>query len=366
MKANILILPGDGIGPEVTAQAVRLIEAINPLTDTDFVMSYALVGGAAIDAEGRPLPVATLAAAKATDAVLLGAVGGEKWDNLPTAQRPERGLLGLRSELELFANLRPAILYPALVSASSLKPEIVSGLDILIVRELTGGIYFGEPRGVEIHEGVRRGFNTYIYSEPEIERIARAAFDLARQRQRRVCSVDKANVLEATAFWREVVIRIGQDYPEVELSHMYVDNAAMQLVRAPKQFDVIVTGNMFGDILSDVAAMLTGSLGMLPSASLAATSKGMYEPVHGSAPDIAGQDMANPLATILSLAMMMRYTFSESGIADALEQAVGAVLSQGLRTGDLIPVAARHDYQVLGTTAMGDAVLAAFAAVTGQ
>lgn len=362
MKAEILILPGDGIGPEVTAQAVRLMKAIGALTNIEFTMSHALIGGAAIDAEGNPLPVATLAAAKAADAVLLGAVGGEKWDHLPTAQRPERGLLGLRSELELFANLRPAMLYPELASASSLKPEVVSGLDILIVRELTGGIYFGEPRGVKVHEGIKQGFNTYVYSEPEIERVARAAFDLARQRQRRVCSVDKANVLEVTAFWREVVIRVGQDYPEVELSHMYVDNAAMQLVRAPKQFDVIVTGNMFGDILSDVAAMLTGSLGMLPSASLAATGKGMYEPVHGSAPDIAGQDIANPLATILSLAMMMRYTFSRSDIADALEQVVGTVLAQGLRTHDLMPVAAQHDYQALGTIAMGTAVLEAFTA----
>lgn len=361
MTHKILVLPGDGIGPEVVFQATRLLDSIGALTDADFETENALIGGAAIDATGSPLPEATLAAAKDADAVLLGAVGGEQWDHLPTTQRPERGLLGMRSGLSLFANLRPAILYAELASASSLKPEVVADLDILIVRELTGGIYFGQPRGIEGTGDARRGFNTYVYSAPEIKRIARVAFDLAQQRNGRLCSVDKANVLEVTALWREVLTEVASDYPKVQLSHMYVDNAAMQLVRTPKQFDVIVTGNMFGDILSDVAAMLTGSLGMLPSASLAASGKGMYEPVHGSAPDIAGQDIANPLAAILSLAMMMRYSFQESSVADAIEKAVGDVLALGLRTRDILPTDDLTDnFKVLGTAAMGDAVLTAF------
>lgn len=357
MAYDILILPGDGIGPEVIAQAVRLIETIDLLPNLSFNMEEALVGGAAIDATGSPLPAATLAAAKAADAVLLGAVGGEKWDALPMAERPEKGLLGLRSELALFANLRPAILYAELASASSLKQEVVAGLDILIVRELTGGIYFGEPRGIEGSGKNRRGFNTYVYSLEEIDRIARVAFDLARKRNSRLCSVDKANVLEVTALWREVLSEIGKEYPDVQLSHLYVDNAAMQLVRAPKQFDVIVTGNMFGDILSDTAAMLTGSLGMLPSASLAASGKGMYEPVHGSAPDIANQGIANPLATILSVAMMLRYTFAEAEVADAIEAAVGDVLQQGLRTKDILPSSLAAPIKEIGTAAMADALL---------
>lgn len=321
-----------------------------------FEFSKALVGGAALDACGEPLPEATLEAARQADAVLLGAVGGPRWDDLPMDRRPERGLLGLRAGLGLFANLRPAILFGPLAAASSLKPELVAGLDILIVRELTGGIYFGEPRGIEptANEG-RRGVNTYVYSEAEIRRIARVAFDLARRRNRRVCSVDKANVLEVTQLWREVVSEVGADYPDVELAHMYVDNAAMQLVRAPKQFDVIVTGNMFGDILSDVAAMLTGSLGMLPSASLDADGKGLYEPVHGSAPDIAGTDRANPLAAIQSGAMMLRYTFGRQDAADALERAVGEVLDAGLRTADI----AAPGEAVVGTREMGEAVVAA-------
>ena len=303
-----------------------------------------------------PLPDATLDLARQADAILLGAVGGWQWDNLPMAQRPEKGLLGLRSALNLFANLRPAILYPQLASASTLKPEVVANLDLLIVRELTGGIYFGEPRGVrELPGGVRQGFNTYVYAEPEIERIAHVAFQAAQKRQGRLCSVDKANVLEVTVLWREVLTRVAQEYPDVTLSHMYVDNAAMQLVRAPKQFDVIVTGNMFGDILSDCAAMLTGSIGMLPSASLNAEQRGMYEPIHGSAPDIAGQDKANPLATILSVAMMLQYSLGEPDAARAIQEAVGTVLDQGLRTADI----AQSGDTVVGTVAMGDAVLAA-------
>ncbi|HSG87872.1 MAG TPA: 3-isopropylmalate dehydrogenase [Pseudomonadales bacterium] len=360
MSKKILILPGDGIGPEIMQHVRRLLDVTRDRFAFDAEFEEALVGGAAIDAHGTPLPEATLALAKAADAVLLGAVGGPRWDDLPTAQRPERGLLGLRSGLGLFANLRPAILFPQLASASSLKPELVAGLDILILRELTGGIYFGEPRGIETDaNGVRRGFNTYVYTEPEIRRIARMGFEAAQRRSGRLCSVDKANVLEVTALWREVVEEVGRDYPDVELSHMYVDNAGMQLVRAPKQFDVIVTGNMFGDILSDVAAMLTGSLGMLPSASLNEAARGLYEPVHGTAPDIAGQNLANPLATIQSVAMMFRYSFDEGGLADALEGAVADVLDAGLRTGDIVgpdPAAVR----LVGTDAMTDAVIAAF------
>jgi 3-isopropylmalate dehydrogenase len=316
-----------------------------------------LVGGSAYDAHGTPLPEETMAKARTADAILLGAVGGPKWDNLEDRElRPEKGLLGLRSGLELFGNLRPAILYPQLADASSLKPEVVSGLDILIVRELTGGIYFGKPRGIRtLENGEREGYNTYVYSESEIRRIARVAFESAMKRNKKLCSVDKANVLEVTVLWREILEEVGKEYPEVELSHMYVDNAAMQLVRAPKQFDVMVTGNMFGDILSDAAAMLTGSIGMLPSASLDKDNKGMYEPCHGSAPDIAGQGIANPLATILSAAMMLRYSLGEVAAADAIEAAVSKVLDQGLRTADIWS----EGMQKVSTNEMGEAVVAA-------
>jgi 3-isopropylmalate dehydrogenase len=362
MSQRILILPGDGIGPDVVSVAVAVLEAVAARHGLDIELDEALVGGRAIDETGSPLPEETLAMARESRAVLLGAVGGPKWDDLPTLERPERGLLGLRAGLELFANLRPAILFEPLAAASSLKPELVANLDILIVRELTGGIYFGEPRGVEVVDNERRGFNTYVYSEHEIDRIARVAFDLARKRGGRLCSVDKANVLEVTQLWREVVGDIAADYPDVELSHMYVDNAGMQLVRAPKQFDVLVTGNMFGDILSDVAAMLTGSLGMLPSASLAADGSGMYEPVHGSAPDIAGQDKANPLATILSVAMMCRYSLDAPAAADAIDAAVDRVLARGIRTLDIAPEGAGSgdwagEIEIVGTEAMGRRVL---------
>ena len=332
---SILALPGDGIGPEVMAPALELAHAVAAMDGVTLNVAHALVGGCAIDACGTPLPAETIAAAKSADAVLLGAVGGPKWESLPMSERPEKGLLGLRQGLELFSNLRPALLSPALAEASSLKAELVAGLDILIVRELTGGIYFGEPRGVSTENNERRGYNTYVYHDWEIERIARSAFELAQKRNGRLCSVDKANVLEVTQLWRDVVNEIAGDYPDVELSHMYVDNAAMQLVRAPKQFDVIVTGNMFGDILSDVAAMLTGSLGMLPSASLAADGRGMYEPVHGSAPDIAGQELANPLAMFLSVAMMFRYSLDMPAAAERIEAAVSATLADGHRTADL-------------------------------
>ncbi len=354
---HILLLPGDGIGPEVVAPAWQVLEEACQAYAVTLTCSEALVGGASIDAHGEPLTEAVLEQARAADAVLLGAVGGPQWDDLPTAQRPERGLLKLRSGLDLFANLRPALLADALKAASSLKPELVADLDILIVRELTGGIYFGEPRGIETRDGQRVGFNTYIYSEREIERIARVAFELAGKRNGRLCSVDKANVLEATALWREVVSTLASDYPEVELTHMYVDNAAMQLVRAPKQFDVIVTGNMFGDILSDAAAMLTGSLGMLPSASLNSSAQGLYEPVHGTAPDIAGANKANPLATILSTAMMCRYSLNLPGAADAIERAVNRTLAAGLRTPDIADAEAQE--ATVGTDAMTAAVLAA-------
>lgn len=334
---KVLILPGDGVGPEVTAQAERVLREADDRFDLGVELQHGLLGGAAIDAHGVPLPGQTLAAAREADAILLGAVGGPRWDDIDRSLRPEKGLLGIRSALGLFANLRPAILYPQLAGASALKPEIVSGLDILIVRELTGGIYFGEPRGIRtLPNGERQGFNTDVYSESEIRRIGRLAFELARKRGRRVCSVDKANVLEVTVLWREVMEQLAPEYPDVELSHMYADNAAMQLIRAPRQFDVMVTGNLFGDILSDAAAMLTGSIGMLPSASLDAGGKGMYEPVHGSAPDIAGQGKANPLAAVLSVAMMLRYTFDRAAAADAIEAAVGSVLDAGLRTGDIM------------------------------
>ena len=359
MTRNVLILPGDGIGPEIVAQAERVLDFVNERFSLAVEKSHGLVGGAAIDAHGIPLPEETLAAAKECDAVLLGAVGGYKWDALEMAIRPEKGLLGLRSNLNLFGNLRPAILYPQLADASSLKPELVAGLDLLIVRELTGGIYFGQPRGVRTNDdGEREGFNTYVYSESEIRRIGRQAFEAARKRGKKLCSVDKANVLEVTVLWREVMNEIAVDYPDVELTHMYVDNAAMQLVRAPKQFDVMVTGNMFGDILSDCAAMLTGSIGMLPSASLDENGKGMYEPIHGSAPDIAGQGVANPLATILSVAMMLRYSLQAEDAAVAIEKAVGDVLDKGLRTADIYS----EGCQKVSTEQMGSAVIAALSA----
>jgi 3-isopropylmalate dehydrogenase len=350
MTKKICILPGDGIGPEIAGQAVRVLEALN----LGFEMETALLGGVAVDATGDPYPEATQKLAAEADAVLLGAVGGPKWDALPREQRPERGLLGIRKHLNLFANLRPAVLYPELANASTLKPEVVSGLNILIVRELTGDIYFGQPRGIEIRNGERFGFNTMHYSESEIRRIGRVAFEAARKRSKQVCSVDKMNVLETTQLWRDVMNELAPEYPDVTLSHMLVDNAAMQLVRAPRQFDVIVTGNMFGDILSDEAAMLTGSIGMLPSASLDENNKGLYEPSHGSAPDIAGQDIANPLATILSAAMMLRYSFNMADQAEMVESAVKKVLAQGLRTGDIFEPGMTR----IGTKQMGDAVLA--------
>lgn len=360
MTLRLLLLPGDGIGPEIVAEARRVLEVLRERHGLDCELTEAAIGGAGYDAAGAPLPEATLEAARAADAVLLGAVGGPQYDALPRELRPERGLLAIRSRLGLFANLRPAILYPELAEASALRPDVVSGLDLLVVRELTGGIYFGEPRGIRhLEDGERQGFNTEVYSESEIRRIARAAFAAARQRGRRVCSVDKANVLESSELWREVVGEIAGEYPDVELSHMYVDNAAMQLVRAPKQFDVIVTGNLFGDILSDCAAQLTGSIGMLPSASLDASSKGLYEPVHGSAPDIAGRDQANPLATILSVAMMLRYSCGRPELADRVEGAVGRVLADGLRTPDL---QGGEGCRQVGTRAMGTAVVEALTA----
>jgi len=353
---HILILEGDGIGPEIVREAVRVLDVVNRQFNLGITTEHGLMGGCSIDAHGVPLTDETLARARKADAILLGAVGGPKWDKLDRAIRPEKGLLKIRSQLGLYANLRPALLYPQLVEASSLKPEVVSGLDILIVRELAGGIYFGEPRGIRVLEnGEREGYNTYKYSESEIIRIGRTAFEMARKRNGKVCSVDKANVLEATMLWREVMDELHKDYPDVELSHMYVDNAAMQLVRAPKQFDVLVTGNMFGDILSDAAAMLTGSIGMLPSASLDKDGRGMYEPCHGSAPDIAGQNIANPLATILSVSMMLRYSLNEPAVADAIEAAVGKVLDQGYRTADIYT----EGKTKVSTSQMGDAVVAA-------
>jgi 3-isopropylmalate dehydrogenase len=352
---KILLLPGDGIGPEVVREAARVLDALRRDGMT-IETEAAAIGGAGYDSAKHPLPEATLKLAQAADAVLMGAVGGPRYDTLPRELRPEQGILGIRKALALFANLRPALLYPELVASSTLKPEVVSGLDLMILRELTGDIYFGQPRGRRRNAaGDEEGFDTMLYSVPEIERIARVGFETARARGRRLCSVDKANVLDTSILWREVVTRIGRDYADVELSHMYVDNAAMQLVRAPKQFDVIVTGNMFGDILSDAASMLAGSIGMLPSASLDAKRKGLYEPIHGSAPDIAGQDKANPLATILSLAMMFRYTFGDAATADRIERAVRAVLKQGLRTADI----ARPGERTVGTRAIGDALLAA-------
>ena len=355
MSHRVLVIPGDGIGAEVMPHVLRVLGAL----EAPLCFEWAELGGVAIDNHGTPLPPPTLEAARSADAVLLGAVGGPKWDGLPMDQRPEKGLLGMRSGLEAFANLRPAMLFEPLADASSLRPELVAGLDILIVRELTGGIYFGEPRGVEDDNGGRRGYNTYVYTDGEIARIARVAFDLARKRDGRLTSVDKANVLEVTQLWRDVVNEVHGDYPDVELDHLYVDNAAMQLVRAPKQFDVVVTGNMFGDILSDVAAMLTGSLGMLPSASLNADGQGIYEPVHGSAPDIAGRNVANPLATILSGAMMLRYSLGESAAAEKVEAAVNTVLDQGIRTADIMPSDRTAEVRRVGTDEMADAVIAA-------
>lgn len=354
MTKQVLLLPGDGIGPEIVTEAEKVLRLVNDAMQLGLNLESALVGGAAIDAEGVPLPESTLEKARAADAILLGAVGGPKWDSIDMAIRPEKGLLGLRSNLELFGNLRPAILYPQLADASTLKPEVVSGLDILIVRELTGGIYFGQPRGIRtLENGERQGYNTYLYSESEIRRIGKVAFEAAQKRGGKLCSVDKANVLEVTVLWREIMDEMAKDYPDVELSHMYVDNAAMQLVRAPKQFDVMVTGNMFGDILSDAAAMLTGSIGMLPSASLDANNKGMYEPCHGSAPDIAGQGIANPLATILSVAMMLRYSLGAGEAAERIETAVSAVLDKGLRTADIYS----EGMQKVSTAEMGEAVV---------
>ena len=353
---KIAVLPGDGIGPEIVAEAVKVLQALGP----QFDLESAPVGGAAYDLTGHPLPPATLELAKNADAILFGAVGDWKYDALARELRPEQAILGLRKHLELFANFRPAICHPELTAASSLKAEIVGGLDILIIRELNGDIYFGQPRGIRTSElplfkGAREGFDTMHYSEPEVERIARVAFEAARKRNKKVCSVDKANVLETSQLWRDVMIRIAKEYPDIELSHMYVDNAAMQLVKAPKAFDVVVTGNLFGDILSDEAAMLTGSIGMLPSASLDKNNKGLYEPSHGSAPDIAGKGIANPLATILSAAMMLRYSLGMPEQADRVERAVQKVLFQGLRTADIYT----EGTQKATTVQMGDAVVAA-------
>jgi 3-isopropylmalate dehydrogenase len=353
---KIAVLPGDGIGPEIVAEAVKVLNALGE----SFEMETAPVGGAGYEAKGHPLPEDTLKLAKDADAILFGAVGDWKYDTLARELRPEQAILGLRKYLSLFANLRPAICYPELTEASSLKPEIVAGLNILIVRELNGDIYFGSPKGIRtatdgLFPGAREGFDTMRYSEPEVERIAHVAFQAAQKRHKRVCSVDKANVLETSQLWKEVMTRIGKEYPDVELSHMYVDNAAMQLVKAPKAFDVVVTGNLFGDILSDEAAMLTGSIGMLPSASLDKNNKGLYEPSHGSAPDIAGKGVANPLATILSAAMMLRYSLGKAEQADRIEQAVQKVLAQGFRTGDI----KTEGCKLVGTREMGEAVLKA-------
>jgi 3-isopropylmalate dehydrogenase len=349
---KIAVLPGDGVGPEVVAEAVKVLRALGGLK---LELEEAPVGGVGYDASGDPMPGATLALAKQADAVLFGAVGGPGYDSLPREKRPEQAILKLRKELDLFANLRPATVFPELAGASTLRPEVVVGLDILILRELTGDIYFGQPRGIRVERGVREGFDTMRYSEPEIRRIAHVAFRAAQKRKKRLCSVDKANVLETSQLWREVVSTVAGEYAGVELTHMYVDNAAMQLLKNPKQFDVIVTGNMFGDILSDEASMLTGSIGMLPSASLDEKGKGLYEPSHGSAPDIAGKNLANPLATILSAAMMLRYSLDQDPAAKRIEAAVKKVLSQGYRTADILQPGTRK----VGTREMGDAVVAA-------
>ena len=354
MTKQIAVLPGDGIGPEIIGQAVKVLDKLIE-QGLDAHYEYGLLGGSAYDAHGSPYPEATQTLCRKADAVLLGAVGGPQYDNLERSVRPERGLLAIRKDLNLFANLRPAILYPELANASTLKPEVVSGLDILIVRELTGDIYFGEPRGIRtLENGEKEGYNTMKYSESEIRRIAKVAFEAAQKRGKKLCSVDKANVLETTEFWKQIFTEVAAEYPDVELTHMYVDNAAMQLVKAPKQFDVIATGNIFGDILSDQASMLTGSIGMLPSASLNDTGKGLYEPSHGSAPDIAGQNKANPLATILSLAMLLRYSLNDESRATQVEQAVQKVLQQGLRTGDIF----EQGTTLVSCSDMGDAVIA--------
>ncbi|WAL59151.1 3-isopropylmalate dehydrogenase [Thermocoleostomius sinensis] len=353
---RITLLPGDGIGPEIMTVAVSVLKCVGEQLDVQFEYQDALIGGAAIDATGTPLPDETLAACKESDAVLLAAIGGYKWDTLPRHQRPETGLLGLRAGMELFANLRPAKILPQLIDASSLKREVIEGVDIMVVRELTGGIYFGQPKGIFATEtGEKRGVNTMVYAEGEIDRIGRVAFETARKRGKRLCSVDKANVLEVSQLWRDRMIKLAEEYPDVELSHLYVDNAAMQLVRYPKQFDTIVTGNLFGDILSDEAAMLTGSIGMLPSASLGASGPGLFEPVHGSAPDIAGQDKANPIAQVLSAAMMLRYGLDQPEAADRIEQAVMHVLDAGYRTGDIMS----DGMKAVGCRAMGEALVAA-------
>jgi 3-isopropylmalate dehydrogenase len=351
---RITLLPGDGIGPEIMAVAVDVLKVVAKRFDLNFDFQTALIGGAAIDETGEPLPSATLETCRSSDSVLLAAIGGYKWDTLPSDKRPEAGLLGLRAGLELFANLRPAKILPQLIDASTLKREVVEGVDIMVVRELTGGIYFGKPKGIFATEtGERRGVNTMVYSESEIERIGKVAFETAQKRGGKLCSVDKANVLDVSQLWREKMTKLASEYPNVELSHLYVDNAAMQLVRAPKQFDTIVTGNLFGDILSDAAAMLTGSIGMLPSASLGASGPGVYEPVHGSAPDIAGQDKANPLAQVLSAAMMLRYDLDQPAAADLIENAVLQVLQQGDRTGDIMS----PGMNLLGCRAMGEALI---------
>lgn len=354
MKKHICVMPGDGIGPEIVAEALRVLDAVAKKFDHEFSTENALIGGSAIDATGVPLPDSTIEACKKSDAVLLGAVGGPKWDSLDPAIRPEKGLLGIRKALGLFANLRPATLFPELAGACLLRPDIVgNGLDLIVVRELTGGIYFGKPAGTEVRDGKRTGWNTMIYNEDEIARIAHVAFQAARKRRKKVCSVDKANVLDVSRVWREVVIEVGRLYPDVELSHLYVDNAAMQLVRDPSQFDVIVTGNLFGDILSDEASVITGSIGMLPSASLGSSQPGLFEPIHGSAPDIAGQGKANPLATILSVAMMLRHAFDLGAEADAIESAVHKTLQAGFRTGDIM----EEGKTLLSTREMGDQVI---------
>lgn len=349
---KILCLAGDGIGPEIMRQALKTIEALK-LFGLEFECESGLIGGDAIDKTKSPLPPETIELAKKADGVLMGAVGGPKWDDLPMHQRPEKGLLEIRKTFDLFANLRPAFLFPQLASASTLKPEIVSGLDIMIVRELTSGIYFGEPRGIEKHNGSSKGFNTMVYTDGQIKRITEVAINIAKSRQNRLCSVDKANVLDVSKLWRDVVTHTCHDHPQIELSHMYVDNAAMQLVRAPKQFDVVVTGNLFGDILSDCAAQLTGSIGMLPSASLNEEKFGLYEPVHGSAPDIAGQDKANPLALILSLGMMLKYSFGEHTAAKAIDTAIERTLAQGFRTPDI----ASDGCEIIGCEQMGNEVV---------
>lgn len=356
MTDKILLLSGDGIGPEIVTAAERVIRALGERCDYSYDLEYGLLGGCGIDAEGDSLPEKTLNLAREADAILLGAVGGPRWDKVERSIRPERGLLRLRSELDLYCNLRPAVLFPALVDSSTLKAEVVSGLDLMIIRELTSGIYFGQPRGIETEEGgERRGYNTLAYTEREIERIARSGFEIASKRNGRLCSVDKANVLEVTELWRDIVIEVSRDYPEVTLQHLYVDNAAMQLVRDPNQFDVIVTSNMFGDILSDLAAMLTGSIGMLPSASLNSSNKGLFEPVHGSAPDIAGRNVANPIATILSLSMMLKYSLKRPDLAIKVENAISDVLESGLRTADI----SHSDEQAVGTDEMTTAIIAA-------